>query len=502
MAPENKFKIPWHLIVPYSLFAFVYTDYWCYASYGAYISLALASVLIFLTLSNFRIGLLSSLIVLFTTPSYPRDILNIYSSLRDTNEMQYFSLKYMSVGGFTLVQWVFVILFVISVMKLIRQNVSVKMGVTIGYLKMLVTLMLILTCGTFLSFLFQRHLYFREIASDYRFPVLSMFGIFIAVEYKERMKNIENAVRSLVYTMLYIVIITGLKNICFLIDDRISNVTKLSFSSPIYLNFPVLLAFLAVRNSIGISQINALIIVLLGVLSIFPEGRGDYITYFLALLASYYLVSKFGKTEKYSYLRNILAFLVIFIFMTVFVIFTNEEFAGFIINKLSFFFVELINGNYSESPVVRIYELKNILAEAGDSIYGVVIGQGAGGYFEFKSYELPFQLQIADYTKFELANNKYFHPHLFFNYWLLKGGAISLWIYIYIYFAMFKVSAKGLSRGLYTNARGKMFCYFAAISAPIALIQAYWQPDYILFYSFILTLIFLSVDSIQTGQNR
>ena len=481
--------------VPYGAFIVLYTDYLAYWKVGAVISIVVAVLVVAIALFNFGFGLLAAFFVLFTFPTYPRDILDIYSALQDTHQIDFYSIKYMKVAGFSAAQWMFFSLFFISLLRLLLNGGRINSPAAASLLKLLFFFITAIFLGTAISVMSGHDLYLREFISDLRFPILFIFGIFIAWSYFSDAGDATRAIRHVVTLLVLLLIVSGMKTIMFIIDDKMQGAFKLSFASPIYVTFPFLLALIMTRRNMKISTPVFYLLFFMGALSSIPDGRGEMIVYFMVILLAFAMIWKKDRRKFAGFLLQVGFAAGIFAIVLSGLVVTNERLWNFITYKASFFTGEMLTGELSHSPLARVIEFKNIIASDASSLIGLLLGRGAGGYFTFRRYALPFEIGVADYSLFERTRGIFFHPHLPLNYWLLKGGALGMALYGYIFYLMFKAGYKSMTGFEAEDAPFKRtFLYFVILSSPVGLMESYWQPDYIFLYSIIMTLAFLCLE--------
>lgn len=482
--------------VPYSAFIVVYTDYLAYDKIGAVISLAIAFLVIAISFFSFGFGLLCASFVLFTFPSYPRDILDIYTALQETQKIDFYSIKYMKVAGFSIAQLMFLSLFFISFLRFLLGGGRIKSAFAAWHLKLLFFFITALFMGTAISVISGQDLYLREFISDLRFPILFIFGIFIAWSYYKDMGDISRSIHYFVILLVLLLAVSGIKSIMFIVDDKMHGAFKLSFANPNYVALPFLLSLIMTRRDIGTTASFFYMLFFLGALSIVPEGRGTMIVYFMVFLLAFIIIWKKDRKRFASFLAQFGLAVGIFLIVVAGLVVTNERLWNFITYKASFFTGEMLTGELSRSPLTRVVEFRNIISENADLAVGLLLGKGAGGYFEFRRYHLPFEPGVADYSMFERAHGIFFHPHLPLNYWLLKGGILGMALYGFIFYRMFQAGYKSLAdSGHGKTVFNRTFLYFVILSSPIGLMESYWQPDYIFLYSIITTLAFLCLES-------
>ena len=492
----------WLFAVVYGAFAVVYTDYLAYQAVGKIVSFALAGLIVATALLSFRKGLYAALLVMFSLPTFPRDILDIYTELLVSRSIEFNSIKFVSVAGFTLAQWVFVGLFGIAIVRFLLRGGRISSRFASQSVALMFMLSTVLLLGTAIATFAGQTWNPREFIGDFRFPMLFTFGIFIGWAYIDSVRAPEVAVEQFVKFLVLLVMVSGIKSIFFLVDDTLAETFRLGFANPNYVTFPFLISLIILRKEIGISRSLYYALLALGAVSIIPEGRGAIIIYVIIMALAAALVAANERAKVPRFLLSMAGVVVLFVLALSVVTISNERFQDYLAGKALFFTEELVQGEYSASPTVRIYEFKNIMAENYESIVGLLWGKGAGGYFQYEHYPLSFALGISDYSEKELDSERYYHPHLPINFWLLKGGIVALGLYTLVYCRMFIAGKWSLAHDAReTPAAEKLFYYFIVLSAPIGFIQSYWQPEYSFYFAIILMIFFVHVEKVQRDQS-
>ena len=471
--------------VLYAAFMAAYTDYLAYGPAGRAISIAACLLVLAAALAAFRYGLLLALLFLFTFPSFPRDILDIYPALRDTADMSFYSINYTQAAGFSLSMWMMAGLSAIALMRFLSRGGRMEGGEPGRLIALLFCFIVLLFPGALQSAFLGRDFYLKEFISDLRFPLLFIAGGVAAWEYAQDSGGVSEAIRKIMGLLVFILAVSGMKTVFFLLDDRLNGNLRLGFANPVYLVFPFLLAWAAGKEETGF-RIEEPVFILLGAAAVFPEGRGAVIIYVLATILAF-MVTFIKERARMAGFTGMALMTVSGIALSVFAVsLVNGRLWNFLAFKMSFFTNELWTGELSESPLSRVYELKNIMAENADTITGLLWGRGAGSYFTFRHFPLAWNFEAPDYTLFEREAGIYFHPHLPLNYWLLKGGVLGLAIYGYVFLKMFRTGYAGVS--LTGRSQEKGFAFFLAVSSVTGFFQSFWQPAYIFFYSLVMTL--------------
>jgi hypothetical protein len=486
----------WLFAVVYGAFAVVYTDYLAYQAVGKIVSFALAGVIVATALVSFRKGLYAALLVLFTMPTFPRDILDIYTELLVTRYIEFNSIKFMSVAGFTLAQWVFVALFGIAFVRFLLHGGRIASRFASQAVALMFTLVIVMLLGAVIAAFAGQPWDLREFIGDFRFPMLFTFGLFIGWAYTDSVRSPDAVIAQFLKFLVLLVIVSGIKSVFFLVDDALADTFRLGFANPNYVTFPFLIALVIMRQRLGISRSLYYALLVLGTFSIIPEGRGAIVIYIIVMALAAGLVIVNDKAGALRFVLSMAGIVVFFILALLIVTISNERFRDYLALKALFFTEELFQGEYSASPTVRIYEFKNIMAENYENVAGLLWGKGAGGYFQYEHYPLSFAFSISDYSERELDSERYYHPHLPINFWLLKGGIVALGLYTLVYYRMFIAGKRSLAHDAPgTSAGEKLFLYFIVLSAPIGFIQSYWQPEYSFYFAIILMIFFVHAET-------
>jgi len=462
-----------------------YTDVVAYTKVGFLICFIISFGIILYYIFSPQKAILLLLIILFTFPVYPRDILTIYSDLQINKDIEFYSIVYSRFLGFALIQWIVLGLLFISLVKiLIRFKIDRK------FFKILYPILgvwSIIYVGTAFNLIDRDYFLLKEFISDQRYFIILITTTLITIvlnsdfKYKFQYYFIPKFVKILIFIGL----IVGLRFIIFIVSDFINQDLKFYFSTQPYLLLPVFLSLVYTNPKTRYFPIYMLIF-----MGTFNASRGDIIfmilDFFLAIaiaIITFYKKTTILKLKRVSiYLVSIFLFtalpvLLIYLYL--------PKVYDFLLLKLKFFTEGLGKGDFSHSTLVRIYEFKNIVSENTGNIISFFFGKGFGGYFKYSHYPLPFELNISDYTLYELNHRVYFHPHTFINYTLLKGGLIFFIFYIGISTYIFK---KGFSllntKDIYIKFLGSFSIFYAIYS-----LNSFWLPHYLVFTGILLGIL-------------
>lgn len=486
-------------IVIVALFFVYYTDYLAYSSLGLYLSIAMTALAIILAFFDFRKALLYSLVIIFMSARVPRDLLEIMTELKVTQEIEFHSIAASTVASFSLAQWIMLSLGAIALLKLFRNGLSLKLDKRIINLIILYMFVLVVMyLATVIDIMTDRDIFdFKEFLSDQRYFILSFCGIFAAVYYTQIEPDF---LRKLNSTLIFIGLASGLRSITFVMIDQFTGNLNLSFAGQAYLLSAVFYAFIftyarhyGVWKTIILSFIifiGAFNISRLDILLIFFDG-------FLLLFLLFY--SNLPVTHKLRGFAVSNIILILMVAIPPLILYNlNSQAYHFLMYKMEFFTKELWSGEYTQSPAVRIYEFKNIVSDFARSVYPLFIGRGFGAYFIDWQYPFDIPLGLFDYSKEELIMGRYFKPHTFFNFLFLKGGLLMIWLYVYLIWLEVKIAKNILWE---KNKDVIMFASFAIFFFPWAF-NIFWRPPFIFLFSFILIILIKTSTRIENEKIR
>lgn len=469
-----------------ALFFIYYTDTLAYSSLGLYVSLAMTLAAIILAVFNFEKGLMFSLIIIFMSARVPRDLVSVMTDLKITKDVVFHSIAASTIASFSLAQWIMISLGAIAFLKLIKNGMSIKLDKRIIHLVVLYAfVMTIMYIATVIDVIVERDVFdFKAFLSDQRYFIISFCGLIAALYYTNREQDY---IRKFVSILIFIGISSGLRSIGFIMNDIATGSIKLSFAGQAYLLSAVFFAFIytyskhyGVLKTILISFVifaGAFNISRLDMLLIFFDG------FILLFLVMYSNLPFLHKLRGFTVSAIILLLIVIITPIILFRI--NSSVYYFMLYKLEFFTKEIWSGEFTSSPAVRIYEFENIVRDFVDYVYPLFIGKGFGSYFT--DWRVPFALPIGlfDYSKDQLVQGRYFRPHTFFNFFLLKGGLLMIWFYVYLIWLQVKTAKKLLWE---KDKDIVMLASFTILFFPWAF-NIFWRPPFIFLFSFLLIVL-------------
>jgi hypothetical protein len=468
-----------------SVFVVIYTDYISVSSYGALVSFIMFFCVIILMFISFRKSLVIYLVMLFVLPSFPRQILDIYTAEGDFFSFQFNSIKYIKYLGFTLTQWLFAFFFIFSVRKLKKYKENMLFGEVKNIYNINIALLFLLIVGAMFSVLYGNDNNMREVLSDLKYPIMMLMGLLVGYNYYDSIADKEKILKDLESVLIVMVLVYGFNVILFSIKDRLSHFSVANYVTYPLISYVVLLILIFLKKNIKYSKVFYYTLLLASILSSIPGGRGSVIQFAALLIVYMYYIKKYNNDNRVLY--KVIIYVPIIVSVLYYVIVNNEALYSYLSYKSLFFTYEIISGNYSQSPSVRLYEFREIVMSLIDSLYGLFIGWGAGGYFTYKHVSPSLILTVSDYSLEDIIRGMFYKPHTFVNYWLLKSGIIGLALYLLIHYQGLKIIKNIMNH----NNNYILISYFAVSSIVVGVMQSYWQVEYLVFYLLIFVVLFL-----------
>lgn len=488
------------LCAVYALGMVGFTEYLADNSIGKLVSYGSVAGAIALAVVNFRYGLLASLLILFTFPSFPRDILDQYAALGMPGfKLEFASPKFDTFAGFALAIWMMLALSGLAAIRFMQRGfiIDSRPLQQLGMLMLLFTGTLLLASAW--NVMGGAAFDAKEAISGLRFPLMFALGALIGWAYFDAAGR-ETAIRDMVAVGFVVLLVSGFKSLLFLANDHMNGVFKLSMTNPATVIMPLLLAFIWVADHIKGKAVALGLIMAFGAVGAIPDGRGPIIIYMLTLVTLFGLVL-FKSTKRFVGLfAKTVLFLGLGIALLLAAAVSNERLMGFLAYKTDFLHSSTFYSAMSHSPAVRVYEAKNIFAEAADDGVALAIGKGPAGTFTYKNYPFYEPFTVSDYSEKELRAGQYFKPHLFTNYWLLKGGMFGLFIYTGVFLWLGVMAYRNFnSQRPWTE---QFVLAFVMLATPGALMQAFWQPDYTMYFAIIFAIVALAFRNNDTNKEE
>jgi hypothetical protein len=469
-------RISPRLIVCCALYAaamVIYTDYLTARTAGSFISYAAVSAVLLTALFNYRAGTLGALLLLFTFPAFPRDLLDLYESLDHTGTgLMFSSPKFLTLGGFTLVIWMFAGLALLAVCRGVARGFRFEEPHTRRMFWFAFAFVALLVSSAALAALNQRPIALKEIVSDLRFPFMLAFGAMIGGEFVASSKGPRAAENHLVRLLIALTLISGFKVLFFVADDRLSGSHfRLSFCNPFVIIFPVLLALLWLGRGLQTSRGTVATLTTFGLAASVPDGRGPILIDGAAFLLLFLLAAICRRSKLPALALRGAGLLGAIAVLLIGISASDPRLWKFLAYKSEFLHSKTFYAQLEHSPAVRIAEMRNVWSQNAGKGFAVLIGGGAGASFTYKDYPLRTSLGRSDYSAPELASGLYYHPHVFATYWFLKGGLVAVCSYVGIFWWMGSMAMRRM------RLCDGLFPAFMVLLAPAAVIESFWQPD-------------------------
>lgn len=466
------------LMVLYATFLVAYIDQFASGTVGIVIS-----YLIFMTVATISVfsikGAVSALLIFsFTIPENSRTLVgNI-----DAISQNFFTFRSITFSGIGLSQWSIIVIVIAILARVLLGRT--KFDVSRAQKKVLAILLfltvVLLTVTAVDTALTREYFSYRYFVSDIRSPLILLFGIIVGIYIKNEG---ESFLQSLITIIFFVALVNGLKTILFLSLDYINSDFKLSYSTEPYLQIPLIFAYLySGKDRVHRKLLISMLIFFGG----FNIARGDMIYFMIEIILLGYLLIRDRSSTNPHRIKSAIIFLFSITLLPIFILQNfNPRAYKFLIYKMDFFSKELSTNQYSFSPKVRIYEFLNITNEAIDTVYPLLVGRGYGSYFTFENVPFPSRLGLSDYSAHQLNENKYYKPHTFINYFLLKGGIVYLSLYILLLLSMFTRATR-----MVTHADGKeQLAISFAVFFTIFALNMYWLPRYSFLYGLLYSLL-------------
>lgn len=401
-----------------SLLTALYIDFFSLNHIGVLLSYIIFFALFIGIFKDIILSFKWFLIVFFTIPTLPRNILDAYDALASQLTV-YNTISSMPFLGVSMIQWLtlfFIIFFFVLIVKK-RILISVKLFniLFLLFLYPFITTLVytILKPDSFL---------FREVITTIRFPLYLLLGG-LALAYIKSVKGRD----FLCNYLIEIFIISGLIMCCrvpfFLVFSLYEKTPSLDLGILATLCFAILYSLVSLRKK----YVFSVYLVPIFFISILTPSR-THIAMFICCFVLYVVLNGVTKKLFSNILKSVIALLFLFFIIGL----LNERLYDFFLWKLEDFTIGGDEAGVSDSGLVRIFEFLNIFDQLKGNPWELFMGRGLCGYFTFDSYPLPFSydLDLKSYQEFELSSGKYYHPHVFVNHLMLKYGLVGLFCYL------------------------------------------------------------------------
>jgi hypothetical protein len=482
----------YYLSLIYAICVYIYIEYLSVSYLGYYISLFIFLLFIVLSILDYRRSVLLLIVMIFTVPSYSRALQSIYEKNEGYYDYMFYNIKTIFFGGFVIIQWMFMTLFFISVMVLIKEK-KININDIVEKNKKIHLFLLVLIAFIGLVFsLNNKEFELRRFITDIKYPVLFLMGIYIGVIYYRKYGDIDKLYVDIHKVILFIVIVSGLKVVFYLISDVYYGFNAYTYLNNSFFNISYLFSYFLYGDELFKNKIQKKLLIIIMFLSVIPDSRGVLVVFLVNIMIYINLIKRENNIQLIREKnKNRYVYIIAGGFLIWGIINLNESLLKFMEYKMNFFTKEILTGEISESPAVRLYEFLNIISLNINTFYGFFVGQGAGSYFKYDIYGLPFELKMYDYSIEEISIGRYYLPHTPINYWLLKGGVVGLSVYIYFYLKKYfylKNILQSKKINDYSVDRKIVFA-FMCLSMFTFFLQSYWLPEYVMVCSIMITII-------------
>ncbi|HBG07023.1 MAG: hypothetical protein A2075_16445 [Geobacteraceae bacterium GWC2_58_44] len=471
--------VTWSVL--FSLFSVPYVDIWSRGATGTAISVAIFAAVLCLALFRTHLAILAVVLLQITIPAFPRDIIDAYSALQVSKSVSYNTICSLNFASLALIQHLTFLVAIVALYKLIFSGKELFLGKNQKiYLAAFCSSALLATL--YFTFSQNENVNLREIVTNVRLPLFLFCGI-LYFNYLYHFLGMEKSVYYLNRVLLAITIIMGVRVPFFILSGIKAAIPSLDLGVIPHIPIAVVLTiFFLIEQDRG-NRRSYLLLLLLSVFGLVSPSRGH-----MAILVLSSGVFLFINGLSARYLKYLGVIAAMFIIPVIFVFMFNERLFDFILWKLSFF-----TGNVSDSGKMRVYEFNNILAEALNNPPYLLFGKGLTGFFTFIEHPLPrsIVLDLKSYTQDEIASGRYYHPHFFTNFILLKYGALGLFVYVVMVFDYFKCGLQGVRSAAAAGygVQMRFFCMTSAILSVSMLLEMFFRNYYALLFA--MTLPFL-----------
>lgn len=482
--------IIWSIL--FSLFSVPYVDSWSRGGAGTALSGAIFAAVLVLALFRTQFAILAVVILQITIPAFPRDIIDAYSALQVTKTVSYNTICSISFANLALIQHLTFLVAGIALYKLIFSGRELFIGKDLKiYLTMLFGSALLAT----LYFTFTQHenANLREIVTNIRLPLFLCCGI-VYFNYLYHQIGMEKSIYYLNRVLLAITIIMGVRVPFFILSGIEAKIASLDLAVIPHIPIAVVLTTFFLIEQDRRNRKSYLLVLLLAIFGLLSPSRGH-----MAILVLSSALFLFINGAGLRYLKYLGVMAAMFALPLAFVFFFNERLFDFVLWKLSFF-----TGNLSDSGQVRLYEFKNILAEALNNPPYLLFGKGLTGFFSFLEHPMPrgIIMDLKSYSQEEISSGRFYHPHFFSNFLLLKFGLLGLLVYSAMVFDYFKCGWQGVRRSAVAGygVQLRFFCMTSAILSVSMLLEMFFRNYYALLFA--MTLPFLYQIRKQSQEHR
>lgn len=458
-----------------SLLTALYIDFFSLNYIGVFFSYFIFFALSIGILKDIILSFKWFIIIFFTIPTLPRNILDAYDAL--ANQLTaYNTISSMPFWGISMIQWLTIFFLLSFFILIIKKRILISARLfNVSFLLFLYPFIttLVYTILNPTSFLF------REVIATMRFPLYILLGCF-SLAYIRGVKGRD----FLCNYLMDIFFISGLIMCCrvpfFLIMSLYENTPSLDLGILATLCFAIIFSLISLRNRFVFN----VFLVPIFFMSILTPSR-THIAMFICCFVLYIILSGVTKKLFFNIIKSVIVILFLFFIMAL----LNERLYDFFLWKLEDFTFGGDDVGVSDSGLVRIFEFLNIFDQLKENPWELVMGRGLCGYFTFDSYPLPFSydLDLKSYQEFELSSGKYYHPHVFVNHLILKYGLVGLFCYLGAIWSLFR---KGLKYRKYNlDFKYIYLVYFSIYIAIPFVFDLFFRGGYAIIFPFLMYVL-------------
>lgn len=472
---KGRLLRPWLVIgcFFYAIFSVAYIDFMAETRVGLLVSLVLFTLVCCLAIWKPAYGVMAILLLFFTVPWFPRDVLSSYFELQVAKSKQFNTITSISLFGVPLLY----LATYFTVCAIFLKNIGMK---AIGRRNLLIVIffisLLILNSLLFYSFgnefdpsKFKEWLYYiLLIPSGYVFYyyLLSKFGLVRLIE-------------VLCSFFLAVTLILALRVPMFVLSDISKGSFSLDLSIYPHLSMAVILGLVVAASSMQSAKNSIKTFFLIGLLafSILSPSRGFFVILFVSMA-----ILVVTTRERWNVFKWHGLFLLVLALPLMFILASSPDLFDFFVWKAEI----LTSGDVSDSGRLREYEFTNILHEALNNPMYLLIGEGPSGFFTFSYEQLPREiyeiLTFDSYSEAELNSDKYYNPHFFVNVLLLKFGIIGLFMYCFFITLNWYRSAKLIRGNLINYPIIRFYLVVNFVLCFSMYFEMFWRPYYLLLF--------------------
>lgn len=381
----------------------------------------------------------------------PREIHLIDLATRGSYD--YYSPNMLKVAGITVSTWIMFSCLLVVIYHFFKKNKIPN----VNYFLAVSFLVLIGLVGS----VFNPYISVKYFISDLKYPMFVFLGFYFFKML--HFSNGFNVEKELVRVVVFFGILLGFMSVIYLLRDYYLLDFKLKYNVSVF--FSVVSLSLAIVF-LKVNSIKSFFIFIFLFIACIPVTRGEQ----LALFYSIFFAIVVGcilnlKSRVFTRVFFIVMLLVLAVF-SMYVIYPS--FVEFILRKLEFFMTGDVTVDKSSS--IRVMEFNSILAvDSALDMFHLLFGQGFSGYFIINDHAfLTGSVDLADFPSDQIAQSKFYQPHIFISYWVLKYGILGAVLLLILHLPK-KFSVKD----------GKAILLFSFLFT--VLWQSYWFPVYAFF---------------------